>query len=59
VVFSYRGVEMKFLVHDTREEVELKTCAALKEHSVRITDPQPSINPSKKAHCIPNQTLLN
>jgi hypothetical protein len=41
VVCNYRGVEMKFLVHDSREEVELKTNAALKEHRVSILDPSP------------------
>lgn len=31
ISFSYRAVELKFMVHDIREEVELKTNAALKE----------------------------
>jgi len=47
VSFTYRGVEVKFVVRDTREEVELKTCAALKERRAKVSHPQPHHKPSQ------------
>jgi len=47
ISFTYRDVEMKFLVRDTREEVELKVCAALKERRSKVTHPQQHHKPSQ------------
>ena len=41
VTATYREVELKFMVHDIREEVELKICATLKELIAMGTPPPP------------------